>query len=285
MNADQTHFTVFSSTSRRIHGDLQRGQGQHALPLVLVLHGFRVHRNWGFFPLLSEVLAQHGAHVLRIDFSGNGYAESQDHSVFNVDQFAANSVSQELDDVETVLDALCNRSALPKDYSWSGELYILGHSRGAGIGLLAADRHSEIQSLALWSPLSDFDRYSERQKAIWRERGYIAAPASSLGPAFRMSSSYLEDILQHKENYSLTAAISRCYIPVALIVGDNDIATPPSEAQELYEASHKDRCHLTIIEHSSHSFGCTDPCTEQTPALAKALSLTLNHFGLSKDNS
>jgi alpha-beta hydrolase superfamily lysophospholipase len=280
MKLIHTTFALTNSIGDEINGDIRYLNTVTSKPVVIVLHGFRVHKDWGFYPYLCEQLALSGAIVVNFNFSLNGFELSNEE--LDIHRFSKNTVTQELDDAKTVLNKILSDTFLPIEaqWMWTKEMYLLGHSRGAGIALLIADGAAVVERLVLWSPLSTFDRYTDRQKEVWRQRGYISAPESSLGRAFRIDTQYLDDIEKNQENYSLSRIMSTINIPVSLIVGEQDMATPVSEAEELSK-NRAIQTKVEIIPQTGHTFGTTHPFSGATEALAKAISLTKEALDLS----
>lgn len=256
--------------------DVRSASTEAALPAVIVVHGFRVHKDWGFLPLVCDTLAAAGMHVISYNSRLNGY-EGDRSQRFDEDAFARNTVRQELQDLCDVIDALNAKTLLPSHCLHDGRVFMMGHSRGSGIALLATTKRT-IHACALWSPVSSFDRYTDRQKSLWLERGYVRVPMSSRGPAFRMNAEYLHDLMQHHEEYSLTNAIASFAGDVAIIVGEQDMATPPDEARELHRAAPVGRCALHVVSATGHTFGMHDTASPLSAACAEATRITRELF-------
>ena len=103
------------------------------LPVLLVLHGFKGYKDYGFFPYLTQSLADVGLVAIRLNFSHNGI--DNDFSTFGrPDLFERDSWGKQLFDVQAVIAAL---PTLPHaDRMDSQKLAVLGHSRGGGVVLL-----------------------------------------------------------------------------------------------------------------------------------------------------
>ena len=84
------------------------------LPLVLALHGFKGYKDYGFFPYLTQRLADIGVVAVRFNFSHSGIDD--DPSTFGrPDLFERDAWSKQLADVQAVVAAaemvVCNDSA------------------------------------------------------------------------------------------------------------------------------------------------------------------------------
>ncbi|WP_158299678.1 alpha/beta hydrolase family protein [Glycomyces paridis] len=108
-------------------------------PAVVMCHGFGGNRmEFGYtFVHLAKRLAAQGTAAYRFDFAGCGESDGD---------FAALTISDQVAQVEAILDELANHQALLPD-----RLSLLGMSLGGLTASLAATRR-EVRSLALWAP-------------------------------------------------------------------------------------------------------------------------------------
>lgn len=259
--------------------DVRSLDGLIPRPVVIVTHGFRVHKDWGFIPRVCAALARAGAHVVSYNSRYNGYSGEHSES-FSEDVFALNTIEKELEDAHAIVSAAENHTLLPSGYSSNGEIMMVGHSRGSAIALLTAAGSQSISACALWSPIARLNRYTERQKQLWRARGYVRVPESDRGPAFRMNVEFLDDLEYHREQYSLEGAIKRFGKRTALIVGEQDLATPPTEARVLLAAANSPLVTLHEIPATGHTFSMPDNDAPLSAPCIEAIHLTCSAFGL-----
>ena len=73
MNLISTGFSLSNSLEHTINGDIRYCNTSDIRPAVVVLHGFRVHKDWGFYPYICSQLALAGAIVINFNFSMNGF--------------------------------------------------------------------------------------------------------------------------------------------------------------------------------------------------------------------
>ena len=146
--------------------DLRTGAGSgEARPSVLICHGFKGFKDWGFFPKLAGRLAVAGFNAVSFNFSGSGVGEGEDFD--ELDRWAHQRPSTDLEDLQIVTDyaaALGSR--------WIG---VVGHSRGGGLGILHAARDTRIKALVTWAAIDHFMRWSESDVRRWRTEGRLDA--------------------------------------------------------------------------------------------------------------
>jgi pimeloyl-ACP methyl ester carboxylesterase len=260
-----------------IRADLRSGAPGKELPLVIIVHGFLGYKRWGFFPLLSERIAGAGFHVLTMSFSHNGVDEETGRIIYP-DQFAANTVSREIEDMDSVFGHIREDGIeLPvARSSWA----IVAHSRGAAVAILAAGKAPEVRSLVTWATPSRLDRYTDRRKRLWKEEGALIFNDERADGPLRLDYSYYEDIDRNREVRDLPRAAASLAMPHLMIHGERDAAVTVGEMMQLYPEGLPDGRRLEIIQGCSHAFGVTHPMKRPTKALERAISLTEKWLGM-----
>ena len=262
-----------------IHGDI-RMPDEGKAPVVLIIHGFRGSKDWGFFPYIAQQFAKNGIIAISWNMSLNGYSHNASH-IDKPNDFAKNTITQELLDTYSILNALQDASS--ELYSliatrWNGNMMMIGHSRGAGIAILTAEQFPSIQKLALWNPISRFGRFTERQKRIWKETGIFQVDETKSGIPVMMNYSYIEDLELHGEEYSLLRSIEALSCEVLIVHAEQDLTVPLREALVLQE--YAKQANLKVIPATGHIFGCIHPFTNTTSALNSVLHHTNEFFAL-----
>ncbi len=274
-------FQLEASSGYPIVGDVAYAPTETPKPLVLILHGFKGFKDWGFFPELSRRIAEAGGIAVRFNFSLNGMREGSD-VVEYPERFAENTISQELADATQVLEAFQGGQLHQLiEAQWDEEqIFVLGHSRGGGVGLLLFARHLELQRAALWACIARFDRFTERQKAYWKQQGFLEVRNARTGQVLRMSAAYLQDLEQHAQEYDLLRIMASLERPVLFVHGEQDLTVPVEEAQMLVNAAPAGKARLHIIPKTGHTFGIVHPWDGSRPAFEEAVNVTLQWFGL-----
>lgn len=278
----QDNFKLVNSNNEVISGDIRYPSQKNNIPCIILSHGFQGFKDWGFLPYVSEKLANEGSITICINFSLDGMGNRTD-IVEYPEKFATMTVSQEIEDVEFLVNKFVNGNVLRREIqneSWNGEIYLLGMSLGGGISIMTANRNKNINKIALWASIAKFDRYTPRQKNEWKVKKFIEFNNSVTKQVMKLNYSYIEDIEKHGEEYSLTDAISELKIPVLILHGAKDVSVPLKEAEMLVESSPYGMTEFHLIEKTGHTFGITHPFTKTTDALEQALEKTINFFGL-----
>jgi hypothetical protein len=79
----KSEFTIDITASDFISGDIYRANNISELkPIILIIHGFKVHKQWGFFPYICDYFAQYGAIAICCNLSLNGYGSDSDTLIY-----------------------------------------------------------------------------------------------------------------------------------------------------------------------------------------------------------
>ena len=260
-----------------LHGDLHYA-GHTSCPILLIIHGFRGSKNWGFFPTIAEEFAQNGSIVLTWNMSLNGYSKNSQY-IDQPDNFARNTITQEMVDTQSIIDSILQDDRIISGdirSHWNGDIHVLGHSRGGGIGSLISAENPSIKKLALWNTISRFGRFTERQKKLWSETGTFPIDETEDGKVIAMNYTYISDLEFHGDEYSPLRSIAEVSADILIVHAEQDMTVPIREAHALQEKSHS--AHMHSIPQAGHIFGCTHPFTEMTSSLRDAIDTTTAFF-------
>ncbi|HEX2867841.1 MAG TPA: alpha/beta fold hydrolase [Ignavibacteriales bacterium] len=225
-------------------------------PCLIFVHGFKGFKDWGFGPYLARYFADKGLCVLTFNFSHNGIGDNP-LEFTELDKFAENTYSREISELSRLIDAYKS--------GYFGEVpspraVLLGHSRGGAIALLTAVQKPEVKAVALWASISKLDRYSNRQKNEWRKKGFMEAKNQRTGQIMRLNSSLLDDIEKNSEGLlNIKKAVENLLRPMLIAHGEQDLAVPIKEGEELYSWSDKSKTELFKLYAAGHTFDIKHP--------------------------
>ncbi len=269
-------FSITNSSGDTIRGDLRYEEGGPPRPVLIVCHGFTAHKDWGPFPYFGSRLAGEGFASIVFNFSHNGIG-SDFKRFTEIVKFSRNTISKELDDVKAIVDAV-GTGKVGSGFCDRSRLGILGHSRGGGIAILFASLDSRAKGVAAWSSVGTFFRYTEQQRTVWKEQGFLPVRIRSMPTRLRYGIELLEDLESHKELYDLQKAVRRLQVPLLLIHGKEDLSVKPKEVEELYEVADASRTELILLDHVGHMYGAENPFTGTNPTIERIIQLTSDWF-------
>jgi len=247
------------------------------LPLVLVLHGFKGYKDYGFFPHLTRRLADGGFVAVRFNFSHSGIDD--DPSTFaRPDLFERDAWSRQLADVQAVI-AAAEAGDLPHaDRMDLARLAILGHSRGGVTALLTAGSDPRIKATVSLSAPSSTATLLDHDKQAIRERGYIVSPSSRTGQDLHIGRAWLDDLEQNAEALALLAAAARIDGPLLIVHGAADASVPVDCAHAIAQA-YGGEPEMLLIDGAGHTFDCVNPFEGPSPALEELIAAATEFLG------
>lgn len=256
-------FTITSSQNLPIRGDIDAPLSPRAL--VVLVHGFKGFKDWGFFPWLAECLCDDGHAVVRFNMSRSGIGENPE-TFERLDLFADDTYSGQLADLRDVI------SFAQKEFP---ELptFLLGHSRGGGVALLGARDVPGLAGVITWSAIARTDRWDEAMKRKWRTDGYRDEVNARTKQVMRMSTAILEDVEAQRERLDILAAARGLEVPLLVIHGARDESVPVSEGHQIAEQGRD--ASLAVIGAASHTYNAIHPLVHVPFELSLAAEIAL----------
>lgn len=255
-----------------IRGDVRMPDGPRPRAAVVVVHGFKGFKDWGFLPFLCEELASAGFAVVSFNFSLNGIGDRPD-TFTELEAFGRNTLTRELSELLWVIDAVMRGDLL----SWRPDrLGLVGHSRGGAQAVLATREDPRVGALVTWAAVSRLDRWSEETRAEWRERGRMYVLNTRTGQQMPVDVTLLDDFEAHRARLDVAGAAQLLGVPWLVVHGAEDLTVPASEGERLVALGPRARFHR--VSGADHTFGARHPFQEVSPHLSEALSVTREHL-------
>lgn len=274
-------FTFEKPIGTKLNCTLFESSDNGIKPLIIVFHGFKAYRRWGYFPFLGDYFASRNSIVITYDFSLNGILD-EEKGLFDRDIFASNTAGIELDDAEYLISSIISRKSSINQHleNWNGDIYLSGHSRGSAACIHEALNYTSVRKIALWAPIAHYNRYSERQINAWREAGRLEFRNSISGQSLYLKFDYINEIISAPEKFDLIKKAKLVQIPVLIVHGKNDLTVKLTEMEELAWAFRQDLLEILLIERAGHTFGISHPFYKSNDFLDIALERTANFFEL-----
>ena len=242
---------------------------------LVFVHGFKGFKDWGFGPYLGEYFANKGFFVITFNFSHNGIGENKTEFT-ELEKFAKNTFSREVRELNEIISAFRNDFFEVKGDTPLG---LIGHSRGGAIVLLTASKRTDVDAIVTWAAISKLDRYSKRQNQEWRKKGFFEILNTRTNQMMRLDIGLLDDI-ENNANSSLNIenALKNLNKPLLIAHGEQDLAVPIAEAEQLYNWSDKSRTEFYKLFSTGHTFDIVHPFNSTSEKFEKLLDKTTNFF-------
>ncbi len=266
-------FEIEGSGGLPIRGDvrLPDAAAEAPLPVVVLVHGFKGFRRWGFWGAISEALVDAGLGVVGFDMSHNGVGPGG----LDFDEealFEANTWGREEEDLEAVLTALRRR-----DLPGAGELDptrlgLLGHSRGGGLVIVHAANDPAVRATVAMAPVASLFRLDEDTLAKGRQAGFIPIVNTRTGQILRLGADALAEIETRPELDDIPANhAARLGTPLLVCHGESDPAVDPEDGRRLAAAAPEGR--FEPFPGADHVLGCCHPWGGSNPDFERFLGL------------
>ena len=244
-------------------------------PCLIFVHGFKGFKDWGFGPYIGNYFAKNGFFILTFNFSHNGVGESLTEFI-ELEKFANNTFSLEINELSELISAYLEGFFGKTE---NNKIGLLGHSRGGAIALLTAKQRNEINAVAVWSSVSKLDRYSERQKKKWKECGVFEVFNSRTKQKMSLYLSLLNDVENNKDDLlNIEKSVKELKRPLFIAHGEEDLAVPISEAEQLYKWSDKKLTGFFRINQIGHTFNIKHPFEGSNPKFEGLLERTNSFY-------
>ena len=265
-------FRLKHPSTLEVRGDVHLPAGADRVPAVVLCHGFKGFKDWGFFPFLAERLAEAGFAAIRMNFSLNGIGE--DPLAFTeLDRFALNTLSQELKDLDLVLQA-ARQGGLPgAERLDRRRMALFGHSRGGGIVLLRALEDTEVRAVVTWASVASF--WEGVDPESWKREGFLEFLNTRTRQVMKVGYGAWEDYAANRERFDLLKRLPVLRARALFVHGRKDPSVP-STASERLARWMGDRAVLQLLPGADHVFGASMPFRGSTPELDEAVRLTLD---------
>jgi alpha/beta superfamily hydrolase len=215
-------------------GDIRNAQGERidyevdegpSDGLVVLGHGVTGNKDRPFVVTLAEALGDAGITTLRFSFSGNGDSEGR---------FQDSTISKEVEDLGSVLDAVGDRS-----------ICFIGHSMGGAVGVLRAASDTRIRVLVSLAGMvhtqafaaREFSEETPDQGCMWEEE---SCP---------LSSTYMDDMATIGTVIEQSPQVT---VPWLLVHGSEDDVVPMQDSHDI--VSRAKQAQLVQLPGANHVF-------------------------------
>ncbi len=269
-------FELTGADGGPLRGDVRAAGSGSGRPAVVICHGFKGFKDWGFFPHLADRLARAGLTAVSFNFSGSGVGP--DGETFSEpERFGHATFGNDLRDLAMIVQGLRQRSLVP-DLAPPTALGLFGHSRGGGIVVLHAAADRAVRAVVTWSAVGAPLRWGPETIAQWRRNGKIEITNQRTGDVLPLYTDVLDEIERDADGQlDIAAAAGRVLVPWLIVHGEADETVSVREAQMLHRRS-AERAELLVVRHGSHTFGARHPWAGATPELEQAMEATVAWF-------
>ena len=256
--------------------DLFFKESNQLKPILIFCHGYKGFKDWGAWNLMAENFANAGFFFVKFNFSHNGGTAEQPIDFPDLEAFGNNNYSKELDDLGNVIDWVSENSDIKNEIDLN-EIYLIGHSRGAGIVLLKSDEDSRAKKVISLAGVSDYkSRFPKNEKLQeWEEKKVYFVKNGRTHQKMPHFYQFFRDFEKYEKRLNIKKATQNLEIPLLIIHGNNDASVSINEAKNLHKWNSKST--FKIIENSNHVFGTSHPWDKErvSEELSEAIEIAI----------
>jgi len=266
-------FQIQVAQDRYIRGDvfpsIHQSQG-----ILIICHGYKGFKDWGMFPYVAQKFSEH-YDVITFNFSHNGVGNEL-FDFTELEKFAVNTYSRELEDLDILIGSI-RQGKIPINHEISlrsHPLFLLGHSRGAGVCLVYSFDYPEfVQGVISWNGVTDLDLFSDEEKSEMKSKGRAYVYNGRTKQHMPLDLVILEDIEEHEERYHILERIKLATTPIVLIQGSEDFQKLRKGSTLLLQANPS--IPWIQIPEGNHTFKAVHPFQGTTEPLEEAIIQTM----------
>ncbi len=259
--------------------------GTAARGTLLIAHGFKGYKDYGFLPMLAARAADEGFVAHRFNFSHSGMTNEID-TFARPELFERDTWGRQTDDLNAVAEAVKQGDLPSATEAKRHPVFWFGHSRGGVTCLLTAARLTRENKAHPLLPAGIVtaasphvaSSLSEEDKTKLREEGRLLSPSGRTGQDLYVGKAWLDDIEAHPEAHDPYRAAG-VYPGLRLVVHGTSDATVPVSAAHAYADAVGGHAELVLIEGASHTFDAPNPLpidADPPPATRQAIDATID---------
>ena len=232
--------------------------------VILIAHGFKGYKDYGFIPYLADRAARDGLIAHRFNFSHSGMT-NQIETFERPDLFERDTWGKQIQDLATVAAAV-KAETIPGDAAALPTVWF-GHSRGGVTALLAGwrcfagdlDDLDPVKPAAIVAAASPdtTSHLDEGQRKLLMQQGWLESPSARTGQTLRISPNALIEIERNPSAFEPCEAVRHLPCPLLFVHGDDDQTVHPDTSKRMYEIA--PQAELRVLAGATHTFNAPNP--------------------------
>ncbi|MEO8934374.1 MAG: alpha/beta hydrolase [Xanthomarina sp.] len=259
----QKNLVLYRNEHKPIVWDAYFNKSDIPKPLVVFCHGYKGFKDWGSWDLVAEAFKDANLCFVKFNFSDNGGTVENPIDFPDLDAFAENNYTKELEDLNDILNHLLSKDNFFLSNIDINHITVIGHSRGGGIATIFASEDSRVTSLITWASVCDFGKRTATIGDLiqWKSNGVKYILNGRTKQEMPHNYQFYEDFKANEIRLNIELATKRIKIPHLIIHGDNDPSVFFEEAKALHTWNPSSI--LLSIENTNHVFDSKHPWKEK----------------------
>jgi uncharacterized protein len=252
-------------------------------PVVIYAHGFNGFKDWGCADLVASQFVVAGFVFVKFNFSHNGTTPLTPEEFTDLETFGQNNYTKQLEDLNTVINWVCDNKNIHNFAIDTEKVYLIGHSMGGGISILHSAKDKRIKKLITWASVSEcktpWTSWSQQKLDEWKSTGVQYYTNGRTKQQMPLYYQLYEDYVQNESILHIENSIKKLTIPLLICHGTLDNAVSIEKA---YDLQNWQPTSILFTIASDHVFGRTHPCNnnklpaEMSAVIEKSVSFLLS---------
>ncbi len=224
--------------------------------VIIFVHGYKGYKDWGAWNLVQKYFIENDFGFVKFNISHNGGTVEEPIDFPDLDAFGRNCYSYELNDLKIIIDEI--ERMISEEMEAEIPIYLMGHSRGGGICVLAASESDKIKKVVSLAGICDVERRFPRGDELeqWRNDGVNYVTNARTNQEMPHYFSFYEDFDQNRDKLDIEKACGQLSCDFLQVHGDMDVSVSITEGIQLAEWTNTELC---IIKGAEHTFGSSQP--------------------------
>ena len=259
----EKNFLLEGKHQKPIVTDVYFQPTQQPKPIVIFCHGYKGFKDWGAWDLVAEKFAEAGFFFIKFNFSHNGGTAEDPIDFPDLDAFAQDNFSKQLDDLQSVIDWITTTKQFHANADVQN-LNLIGHSRGGGIVIIKAEEEPQIKKVITWNGVSDFGSRFPKSEDLqkWKDDKFYYVTNGRTKQEMPHHIQFYEDFLANEERFTIERAVKNLKKPYLIIHAEDDPTVNISEAKQLQQWNK--RSELYKLPGSDHVFETKQPWQQKS---------------------
>jgi pimeloyl-ACP methyl ester carboxylesterase len=263
------------SNSRKSVFDCQIPENPQAV--VIFVHGYSGYKDWGAWNLMQDFFVDRGFGFVKFNLSHNGGTVDAPIDFNDLEAYSLNRFTYEIFDIQVIIEEIYRMAH--QELELAIPIYLLGHSRGGGMSVLAGGNDERVNGIVSLAGISETKRRFPTGELLeaWEKEGVRYVLNTRTHQNMPHYYSFYTDFLENEEELNIESAARKLTVPFLQIHGDMDESISISEGQNMAIWTNTQ---VKIVKGAGHTFGAVQPWTEnQLPDdLKRAAEFALEFF-------
>ena len=237
-------------------------------PLVIFCHGYKGFKDWGAWDQVAEQFKNAALFFVKFNFSHNGGTIDQPIDFLDLDAFAENNYSKELQDLDDIITFLISDKNPLSNQIDIQNITVIGHSRGGGIATIKTYEDHRIKKLITWASVCAFGKRTSTTGDLkqWKKEGVKYVLNGRTKQQMPHNYQFYLDYKDNQTRLNIEKACKNITVPHLIIHAIEDPSVKFKEAEYLHSWNPKST--LFKLKNSNHVFDAKHPWNETTLPIA-----------------